>query len=113
MDKKIERLFRVPYERLESVKQDVNVKKYGGTVHRFSKDELFDRIEQADAAAESAIATFEIEIQHDGITPDLLAEFREAHQKYYAESRQVKDWIIDRESTLFDFLTPLALAHSV
>jgi len=113
MDKKVERLFRVPYERLESVKQHINIKKYGGTLHRFSKDDLLGRVEQADAAAESAIATFEIGIQHHGITPELLAEFREAHQRYYAESRQVRDWIVDREGTLFDFLAPVALAHSV
>jgi hypothetical protein len=113
MNKKIERLFRVPYKRLESIKKDIRIKKFAGMLHRFPKDDLLHRVEQADAAAESAIATFEVEIQHHGIAPDLLAEFREAHQRYYAKSRQVRDWIIDRESTVFDFLVPVALAHSV
>ncbi len=113
MSKKIERLFRVPYERLESVKRDINIKKYGRFFHKFSKDDLLDRIEQADAAARAATATFEIEIQHDGISPELLAEFREVHQKYYADSRRVRDQIIERENALLDFLEPISTAYYV
>jgi len=112
MDNKIRRLFRVPYERLENIKKEIDSKMYGGILHKLSKGHLLDRVEQANAAAESAIATFEIEIQHDGISPGLLAEFRQAHHTYYAESAKVRDRIIDRENTLLDFLLPISLVHS-
>jgi len=103
MSERIERFFRVPYKRLNAVKQDLYVKKFG-FIYQFTKEELLVLVDQADSAASKAKSDFELEIANSDVVQELKSDFIRAYLKYYQESREVRDLIETRGKSLTDFL---------
>ncbi|MBW4579619.1 MAG: hypothetical protein KME42_08615 [Tildeniella nuda ZEHNDER 1965/U140] len=105
MNAKIERLFRVPYKRLNLVKQALDKRKFG-FIYEFTKESLFEGVDQADCAAEKAKSDFDAEVDREEVSPELLLAFRQAYWAYSEESRKVRDLVSDREGAVADFLSP-------
>lgn len=102
--KRIERFFRVPYKRLDAVKQRLYLKKFS-LVYQFTKEELLALVDQADSAALKAESDFELEMANTDVPQQFKLDFLEANFKYHQKSREMRDVILSRGKTSADFLS--------
>jgi len=110
MKDRIERLFRVPHRILEAVRQALEKKKMLGIIHKFTKEELFSQIDQADSAMEKAKADFEIGVENDSESPELLLMFRQAHFDYFRKSSDLRGLVHSRVDSAADFIASISFS---